>query len=60
MSLGIFRRSAAFWAALTFVAICSAQAGQPLSNSKEQKLSPEGAKEALLKTMRSKPMKDFG
>lgn len=39
---------------------CSSQTVQPLPVSKEQKLTPEDAKEALLEMMRSKPGKDVG
>lgn len=47
-------------AALGFLADCSPQPKQPASVSKEQKLTPERAKQALLKMMRSKPGKDLG
>jgi hypothetical protein len=60
MSVRIFFRCSVFCVALTFVAICSSHANQPPSDSKEQKLTAERAKEALLKMMRSKAGKDLG
>jgi hypothetical protein len=55
-----FFRFALYGAVLSFVPVCSSLSGGPPSNSKEQKLTPEGAKEALLKMMRSKEGKADG
>jgi hypothetical protein len=60
MPLSIFLWSAILSAACTFNALTVLQAREPLSNFKEEKLSPELAKEALLDMMRSKALNDFG
>jgi hypothetical protein len=52
--------SAVFCVALGLLAAYPSPAEQLATDSKEQKLTPEGAKEALLKMMRSKPGKDLG
>jgi hypothetical protein len=55
-----FFPSALLGAALSFLAGCSSQTEHPPPVSKEQKLTPERAREALLEMMRSKPGKDLG
>lgn len=60
MSFSILLHRAGFWAALTLLAISSARAGQPPADGKEQTLTPERAKEALLKMMRAQAGNDVG
>jgi hypothetical protein len=60
MFLRRFFASALLGAALSFLAGCSSQTDQPPPASQEHKLTPKGAREALLEMMRSKPGKDLG
>jgi hypothetical protein len=55
-----FLLCAAFCAALGFLANSSSHAEHPACVSKKQKLTPERAKQALLKMIRSKPGKQLG
>src|SRR5438105_3524174 len=60
MSLNFFLRSSVVCGVTISVAISLSQGGERPSDDKEQKLTPERAKEALLEMMRSKAGEDLG